>query len=82
MYKFYFEALSNLLDKHVPNKMVKITIRDKPDWYDQEHLEYKRLARKYEKLHRSVDKKEPALCNILKEINRKHIKSVQIKVKF
>ena len=70
MYKFYFEELSNLLEKHAPNKIVKITIRDKPEWYGQEHLELKRLARKYEKLYRSVDKKEPALCNILREINR------------
>ena len=31
MYKFYFEELSNLLEKHAPNKIVKITIRDKPD---------------------------------------------------
>ena len=51
MYKFYFEELSNLLEKHAPNKIVKITIRDKPEWYGQEHLELKRLARKYEKLY-------------------------------
>ena len=70
MYKFYFEELSNLLSKHVPNKIVKITIREKPEWYGQEHLKLKRLARKYEKLYRSSNKKEPALCNILWEINR------------
>ena len=28
MYKFYFEELSNPLEKHVPNKIVKITIRE------------------------------------------------------
>ena len=70
MYKFYFEELSNLLEKHVPNKIVKITIGDKPEWYGQEHLELKRLATKYEKLYISVDKKESALCNILMETNR------------
>ena len=70
MYKFYSEELSNLFEKHAPNKRVKITIRDKPEWYGQEHLELKRLARKYKKLYRNVDKKEPALCNILREINR------------
>ena len=52
MCKFYFEELSNLLDKHAPNKIVKITIRDKPEWYGQEHLEVKRLARKYEKFYK------------------------------
>ena len=70
MYKFYFEELSNLLEKHVLNKIVQITIREKPERYVQEHLELKRLGRKYEKLYRGVDKKEPALCNILREINR------------
>ena len=50
MYKFYFEELSNLLEKHPPNKIVKIAIRDKPELYGQEHLEIKRLARKYKKL--------------------------------
>ena len=70
MYKFYFEELSNLLEKHALNKIVKITIREKPEWYGQEHLELKRLARNYKQLYRSVDKKEPALCNILREINR------------
>ena len=48
----------------------KITVRDKPEWYGQEHLGLKRLARIYERLYRSVDKKGPALCNILREINR------------
>ena len=48
MYKFYFEELSNLLEKHAPNKIVRVTIRDKPEWYGQEHLELKRLVRKYE----------------------------------
>ena len=46
MYKFYFEELSNLLEKHVPNKIVKITIRDKPEWYGQEHLELKKISQK------------------------------------
>ena len=64
MYKFYFEELSNLLEKYVPNKIVKITIRDTPEWYGQEHLELEGLARIYEKLCRSVDKKEPAVWNI------------------
>ena len=58
------------MEKHAPNKIVKITVRDKPEWYGQEHLKPKRLARKYEKLCRSVDKKEPALCKILMGINR------------
>ena len=57
MYKFYFEELSNLLEKNVPNKIVKITIRDKQEWCGQEHLGLKRLARKFEKLYKSVDKK-------------------------
>ena len=57
MYKFYFEELSNLLEKHALNKIVKITIKDKPEWYGQEHLELKKLARKFEKLYRSVYKK-------------------------
>ena len=39
------------------DKIVKITIRDKPEWYGQENLEVKRLVRKYEKLYRSLDKK-------------------------
>ena len=41
MYKFYFEELSSLLEKHAPDKIVTITIRDKPEWYGQEHLELK-----------------------------------------
>ena len=52
MYKFYFEELNNLLEKHAPNKIVKITIRDKPEWYGQDHLELKRLSRKYQKLYK------------------------------
>ena len=70
MYKFYFAELGNLLEKYAPNKIVKITIRDKSEWYGQEHLEHKRLGRKYKTFYNSVHKKEPALCNILREINR------------
>ena len=54
MYKFHFEEFSTLSEKHAPNKIVKITIGDKPEWSGQEHLELKRLARKYETLYRSV----------------------------
>ena len=50
MFKFYFKELNNFLEKHAPNKTVTITIRDKPEWYGQEHLELKRLARDYKKL--------------------------------
>ena len=46
MYKFYFEELINLLEMHAPNKIVQVKIRDKPEWYGQEHLELKRLTRK------------------------------------
>ena len=81
MCKFYFEELSYLLEKHAPNKIVKITIRNKLEWYGQEHLELKRLARKYGKLYRSVDKKEPALCNILREINRNILRAYKSRLK-
>ena len=46
MYKFYFVELSNLLEKHAPNKIVKIEIRDKPEWYGQEHVELKNISQK------------------------------------
>ena len=34
--------LGNLLEEHAPNKIVKITVRDEPEWYGQEHLELKK----------------------------------------